>query len=150
MLLAMSWSEPAAGQDGSGRATRSDSVVRVALSTGKVDGTGSQEVIVALSIDPGWHLYANPVGLDFPGIPTTLSITGPGKPPEVKVEYPAGRLVRDALAGDHYVYEDTVRIRATVHRTTGATAGDLELNIRMQACNKDKCLLPATVKLKLP
>jgi uncharacterized protein YyaL (SSP411 family) len=136
--------EPKAIQGGGG-AKRSDNVVEVKATADKPDGDGKQTVSVTLTIEPGWHLYANPVPPDFPGIPTTVTVTGAPKPEEVKVEYPKGTLVRDAFAGDHFIYEGTVTVKAAVRRAKG-DSGPLEVSIKLQACNKDKCLLPATVK----
>jgi DsbC/DsbD-like thiol-disulfide interchange protein len=131
-----------------GIAKRSDNVVKLSVSAGKSDQGGNILVTAVLAIDPEWHLYANAVGKDFPGIPTTLSVTGPIRPEDVKVDYPQGKLVHDEFAGDHFVYEGTVTIKAIVHRA--GAGGPLEVSIKLQACNKEKCLLPATIKQTLP
>jgi uncharacterized protein YyaL (SSP411 family) len=131
-----------------GGARRSDGVVKVRASADKVDGEGRQVLSVVLTIDPGWHVYANPVGKDFPGIPTTLSVAGL-KAEDVKITYPLGQLVQDAVAGDYYIYEGNATIKAAVRRAKGDTT-PLEVSLKIQACNKEKCLLPATVKLSVP
>jgi uncharacterized protein YyaL (SSP411 family) len=134
---------------GSGGAILSDSKVKIRATAEKPDAGGRQIVTIVLNIDPGWHVYANPVGQDFPGIPTTVTVDAKAKPEEVKIDYPKGQLVRDQFAGDHYVYEGTVSITAALRRAKGDT-GPLGVSVQLQACNKSKCLQPATVKLTVP
>ena len=134
---------------GGGGAILSDSKVKVRASADKPDAAGKQALTVILSIDPGWHIYANPVAQDFPGIPTTITIDAKAKPQEIKVDYPSGKLVRDQIAGDHSVYEGTVAIKATLRRAQGDTS-PLDVRVMLQACNQSKCLQPATVKLTVP
>ena len=128
--------------------TRSDSVVKISASAQKPDGQGRQVVTVDIAIDPGWHLYANPVPKDFPGVPTTVTVAG-FKPEEVKIEYPSGKPVKDPFAGDHNVYEGTVTIKAALKRAPHDTR-PVEINVKLQACTQDKCLLPATLNLTVP
>jgi uncharacterized protein YyaL (SSP411 family) len=132
-----------------GGAKKSDAVVKVTAAADKPDANGQQTITVSIAIDPGWHLYANPVPKDFPGIPVTLAVDGKIKPKDVKVDYPEGKLIKDELAGDHRIYEGTVAIKAKVVRAKDDT-GSLELSVKVQACNKDKCLLPGLVKVLAP
>jgi uncharacterized protein YyaL (SSP411 family) len=135
--------EPAAAQGGG---TGSDSKVKVTATAGKLDADGKQVVTVTIRIEEGWHLYANPVPADFPGIPTTVTIEGKTKPQEVEVDYPPGKRIKDAAFGDYNVYEDKVVIKATVRRAKG-DSGPLEARVKVQTCNDKKCLAPATVKV---
>jgi len=105
---------------------------------------------VTLTIDNGWHVYANPVGnADLDSAQTTVTVGGKVKPKGVAVDYPKGQVVKDMLVGDYNVYEKTVEIKATVERAAGDT-GPLEVTVKLQACNDKTCLLPATVKLTVP
>jgi uncharacterized protein YyaL (SSP411 family) len=135
--------DPAAAQGGG---SGSDSKVKVTARADKPDADGKQVVTVTLQIDAGWHLYANPVPEDFPGIPTTVSIEAKVKPQEVKIDYPPGKRVKDATFGDHNIYEGKVDIKATVRRAKG-DSGPLEVRVKVQTCSDTKCLAPATVKL---
>jgi hypothetical protein len=135
-----------------GDAKKSDAVVKVEAKADKPDGEGKQVVTVTLTVDKDWHLYANPVGNDdLAPSQTTLEITAKVKPRDVKIEYPKGKLVKDATAGDYMVYEDKVVIKATVLRAKDDT-GTLELSVKLQACSdvKKTCLLPATLKVSVP
>ena len=127
---------------------KSDSVVKISATAGKVGADGKQVVTLTLTMDRDWHVYANPVGqTDLKETETTVQITGKVKPASVKVAYPAGELVKDKVVGDYRVYEGKATIRATVQRARGDT-GALEAVIRFQACSKKgSCLLPATVKV---
>jgi uncharacterized protein YyaL (SSP411 family) len=128
---------------------RSDSVVQIKAGAAPPDDTGRQVVTVTLTIEPGWHVYANPVPRDFPGIPVLISANFKTPPEEFKVDYPPGKSVRDEVVGDHAIYEGTTAVKVAVRRAKGET-GPLELRIQVQACNKGTCLLPATVKLMVP
>jgi DsbC/DsbD-like thiol-disulfide interchange protein len=130
-------------------ATKSDSVVKIETNTSKPDADGKQVVTLTLTIDKGWHLYANPAPKDFPGVPVEVKVTGKTKPASVRVDYPEGKEVKDATIGDYKVYEDKADIKVTVQRAKGDTE-PLELNVKLQACTDKKCLLPATVKVSVP
>lgn len=129
-----------------GGATKSDARVKVTAKADKPDAEGRQVVTVAITIEPGWHIYANPPGLkDLEAGQTTVTLSSKVKPEEVQVEYPPGHVVKDAVLGDYNVYENKVSIKATVRRAKGDT-GPLEVSVKLQACNDKMCLLPATVK----
>src|SRR5262252_1208271 len=60
---------------------KSDAKVKIEASAAKPDASGKQTVTVTLTIDKGWHTYANPPGpADFAGIPTTITINAEKKP----------------------------------------------------------------------
>jgi DsbC/DsbD-like thiol-disulfide interchange protein len=129
-------------------AMKSDSVVKIETNVGKLDADGKQVVTLTFNIDKGWHLYANPVPKDFPGVPVEVTVIGKTKPASVKVEYPTGKEVKDATIGDYKVYEEKAEVKILVQRAKGDT-DPLELAVKLQACTDKKCLLPATVKLSV-
>lgn len=114
----------------------------------KPGADGLQVVIVTLAIDKEWHLGANPPGET--GVATTLTVAAKEKP-EVKIDYPPGKAIKDPTVGEYRVYEGTVAIRATIRRARGDNS-PLELSVKFAACSdKDMtCLPPVTVKLALP
>jgi DsbC/DsbD-like thiol-disulfide interchange protein len=133
-----------------GQDKKSDSVVKVTATATKPDGDGKQTVTVTLAHDSGWHTYANPVGQDdLANAQTMVTINAKTKPEDVKVEYPAGKLVKDKVVGDYNVYHDKVTIKAAVKRAKGDTS-PLEVSVKFQACTEKQCLVPATVKLTVP
>jgi uncharacterized protein YyaL (SSP411 family) len=116
----------------------------------KPDADGKQEVVLTITIEKGWHLYANPPG---PAVDETsatiLEIGAEMKPADVKVTYPKGKLVDDSVVGKYFIYEDKVELKATVKRAPGDTS-PLELTVKFQACNESTCLVPSKKKIKVP
>ena len=126
---------------------KSDTVVKAEAKADKIAADGTQVVTVTLTIDKGWHLYANPVGNeDLVDNQVVVSVSSKNKLQDVKVEYPAGSLVKDKTVGDYKTYEDKVTITATVRREKGDTE-PLDVTVKIQACSKTTCLAPATIKL---
>jgi uncharacterized protein YyaL (SSP411 family) len=142
--------QPASGQPVGGGAKRSDAVVKATAKGDKPAADGKQTVTVTLTMDKGWHVYANPVGnQDLDSARTIVALSGKIKPKAVNVDYPKGKVVKDMVVGDYNVYEGRVEIKATVERAAD-DVGPLEVTIKLQACNEKTCLLPATVKLTVP
>ncbi len=124
--------------------------VKAAAEPPKPGADGKQVITVTLAIDKGWHVYANPVGVeDLAAAQTTVTVGGKAKPEDVRIEYPKGTEVEDNVVGKYRVYEDAVTIKAAVRRAPG-DAGPLEVAVKFQACTKQQCLLPATVKVTVP
>jgi DsbC/DsbD-like thiol-disulfide interchange protein len=137
-----------AGQPAVAQGKKSDSVVKAKATAGKLDSAGKQVVTIVLEVAPGFHIYANPVGNeDFVTTQTTVTVTGKTK--SVKVDYPKGELKSDKVVGDYKIYKDKVTIKATVERGKD-DSGPLSVAIKLQACDKSRCLLPATIKLSVP
>ena len=147
LLACLAAAFTAAGASAQG--TKSDSKVKITAKADKPGADGKQVVTLTLTIESGWHLYANPVGNeDFADNQTVVAAVPKSKHEVVKVEYPAGKVVKDKTVGDYKVYEDTVTIKAEVRRAKDG-ADPFELNVKVQACNDKTCLLPATVKVKV-
>jgi hypothetical protein len=139
-----------AGSTAHAQGKKSDAVVKVKATADKPDADGKQTVTITLDIDKRWHLYANPVGNDeFTNAQTTVTVSAGAKPEDVKIDYPAGTVLKDATLGDFKIYEGQVTIKAQVRRARGDT-GPLEVSVKLQACDKGSCLLPATVKVTVP
>jgi DsbC/DsbD-like thiol-disulfide interchange protein len=137
------------GAAGEGRAQgkKSDAVVKVKAEAAKANADGTTNVEVTLTVDRGWHIYANPVGLeDQAEAATTVSVGGTAK--AESVDYPPGKLVKDKVLGDYKVYEGKVTITAKVRRPAGG--GAIDVAIKFQACSDSRCLVPATVNVSVP
>ncbi len=148
-LLVVSFLQAAPPSPAGAGPKRSDAVVQ-ATAVAEKPANGKQIIKVTLAIDKDWHLYANPVGNDgLDAAQTRLTVSATAKPKSVKVDYPKGKLVVDPLVGNYRVYEGKIDITATVERAPG-DSGPLEITVQLQACNEKTCLLPATVKLKVP
>jgi DsbC/DsbD-like thiol-disulfide interchange protein len=111
------------------------------------------EVAVSLSVNPAWHIYANPTGVE--GIsPTRISLgTGQGATLE-KVDYPPGERKQLASSGSEKVavYEGKVTFGVHVHIDPQAKPGPnvLRLTIHYQACDDRSCLAPARMEVEVP
>lgn len=137
------------GNAGSAQAQvkKSDSVVKASAKADKPDADGNQNVTITLEIEKPWHLYANPVGNEELGqAQTKITISAKTEPESVKIDYPAGKLIMDAVVGNYKVYEGKVTIKAKVKRSKGDSS-PLEVSIKLQSCDDKRCLEPATVKL---
>ena len=130
---------------------KSDSEVKIAVEAAKPDADGKQLITIKLEINPGWHIYSNPVGNeDLAAAQTVVKVDGKVKPASVKIDYPKAHVIDDKILGKYGTYENKVAIKATVQRAPGDT-GPLEVSIRFQACNdRGSCLFPATVKRSVP
>ena len=128
----------------------SSKVVKVEIA--KAPSTTAEEkfVVITLSVEPGYHLYANPVvNPDLASVQTSVGIKFEGKSIPAKVEYPEGKLVKDEVVGDYSTYEGTVKIKLRVAVPRNQT-GPLEVVVKYQACSKKSCLSPAVATLQLP
>jgi DsbC/DsbD-like thiol-disulfide interchange protein len=128
---------------------KSDSVVK-AKATADKPTDGKQVITITLEIDPKYHIYANPVGNpDQESSQTVVTVGSKAKLDSVKIDYPVGKLVKDSTVGDYKIWKDKVTIKATVQRAKN-DSGALEVSIKLMACSKTSCLLPATIKLAVP
>ncbi len=128
-------------------APKTETVVKISATADKPDDAGNQTVTITLDIDKPWYIYANPVGNDMLApIQTTVKVLS--KVEDAKITYPPGKLKKDTV-GDYSIYEGKMVIKAQVKRVKGDT-GPLEYSVKIQACDKDSCLLPATVKKSIP
>jgi hypothetical protein len=128
------------------KARRSDAVVKVSADVGKPDAEGKQVLTVTLKIDDQWHIYANSLPKDFPGVATLIKVSARSKLEDVKVDYPEGKWIKE---GEYKAFEGTVPIKVTLRRSKGDTS-PLELAVSFQSCTKTSCLFPVTVKQTVP
>jgi hypothetical protein len=120
-------------------------VVKATATADKPDADGKQTVTITLNIEKPWHLYANPVGLkDLTDNQTVVTFNAGGKAIKANVTYPEGKLLKDDIVGDYKVYEETATIKATVVHAKDDTR-PLTVEVRVNACNDKRCLLPGTI-----
>ncbi len=144
---AVALSEPSAAN---AQAKKSETVVKVSATGGKIGADGKQTITVTLAMTGKWYVYANPVGLaGFADNATLVTVSGKAKPASVKVEYPAPILVKDKVLGDYKVYKDKAVIRAVVQRARG-DVGPLDVAVSFMSCNGSVCLQPSKVKVTVP
>jgi uncharacterized protein YyaL (SSP411 family) len=107
---------------------------------------------VALAIRDGWHIYANPPGVD--NLAATKLILEPNQDAvHLHVSYPAGLpRVLGSLGNEKVaLYEGMVEIplRMTLLPRAKAGRNTLMLRLEYQACNNRVCLAPASLAIPL-
>jgi len=128
--------------------------VELAESTAVVEPGGVEfDVAFTLTVKEGWHVYANPSGVE--GIPPTRLTLEPGQNFKIlKLDYPPGVAKTLASSGAEKVslYEGKVTIRARL----GPDPRDvkkidsLKFRVKYQACNDRACLAPAELTVVAP
>jgi len=134
-------------QFGAAGVARSDSKIKVEARAGKADSAGKQTIRVTIDIAKGWHIFANPVkNEDYDANKTVVEVRSGGKMVAAKVSYPDGKVLDVPKIGKMQVYEGRVTIDALVD----AVQGPMEISVRVNACNDNKCLPEGTAKLTVP
>ncbi|WP_246196080.1 DUF255 domain-containing protein [Aquisphaera giovannonii] len=110
---------------------------------------GSFRAVVSLSIKPGWHITANPPGMENL-VPAVLSVAD-GQPARLDPAYPPGTDWQPGQADGEKarVYEGRVEIPVRVRLDGAGMPPRLALKLRYQPCDEKACLPPATVDIPL-
>jgi DsbC/DsbD-like thiol-disulfide interchange protein len=108
--------------------------------------------VVALEVKKGWHIYANPTGVDILK-PTTLTLE-PGQPAGgLEVSYPKGQSkVLGSLGKDKvalYGGKVEIPVRFTLAGDARPGKRKVEFKLKYQACDDKVCLAPATLTIPL-
>lgn len=133
---------------------------RLATSASKVDvsaefqpATDHSEprIRVRLDMARGWHVNAHPASLDFL-VATTIEARAGGETLALNIAWPEGRNSGIQVGGTRIkVYSDNTVIPVQLARTSATqlrAAGQLTLNVRVQACSdKGICLPPSTLTI---
>ena len=115
----------------------------------KLERGGECLMAIELTIADGWHINANPSNPDFT-IPTEVKITSKQKVKMTKVKYPKHELLEvEGQDEPSHVYGERVIIYALLEIAADETAdeAELEVEVKVQACNSKTCEPPETKKL---
>ncbi|MGC1180810.1 MAG: protein-disulfide reductase DsbD domain-containing protein [Methyloceanibacter sp.] len=122
--------------------TALDSGAHVKVAAQGASHADHDEILVTLTIDPGYHLNANPASIDYL-IPTVVTVPSA---PDAKITYPVGHVFKPKFSPEGIsVYEGSVAIRAELPKGRLTSAASTPLRIDMQACTAQICLPPATL-----
>jgi len=127
-------------------------VVKVTTTPVEIAQNAFAEAIVKLSILPGYHVNANPATFSYL-IATQVT---PGKAEGIiagKPTYPAAEKRKFQFEEQPLtVYEGDVQIRLSLRADSKATAGPrfMPINVRVQACDNEKCYPPANLETTIP
>ena len=109
------------------------------------DAGNHDEIKVTVVIDEGYHVNANPATFDYL-IPTSLSVDGV---PDLRLEYPTAMLIKPLFAPDGLkVYEGSIVLKGVAPKGTLMKHIPITATLKVQACNDEVCLPPATLPLK--
>lgn len=112
------------------------------------------EILVRLTVQPGWHINSNPPKpMEY--VPTEVEFKGKQGTKLSKLKFPDGKPLRvDGEPEPLSVYSGKVDLfgRLSVPAAAAGQVEEMEIVVKFQACNDKTCELPATVKLsgKLP
>ncbi len=117
----------------------------------KLPAGGSAEFVIVLDIAEGWHINPNPAQDE--AIATELTLKSKLKSTAGEIIYPDPEEHDVPGLKKKVLYlSKQVEIRGLIEVPAGAAGKDEELEflIKYQACNKDRCLRPMTMSLKVP
>ena len=102
------------------------------------------DLIVTIAVDPGYHINANPAS-DAGLVSTQLTLSGH---PGLKVDYPAAQRFKAPFAPQGIaVYQGRVTLLG--HLPPAPVRRPSVASLRVQACNDEVCLAPATIEVPI-
>ena len=117
----------------------------VAELSGRIEpaGDGAARVVASVAVKAGYHVNAHRPNEEFL-IPTELTLEAPGVTFE-EPSYPEPQEQKFSFAGDKalLVYDGSFAITALARPVP---TGTVELTLRYQACDDERCLPPATAR----
>ena len=130
--------------ENSTREVRSSADVVTIAGTGTAMSESSGDAMIMLNIEPGYHVNANPATYPYL-IATEVTADKVEGLDAGKAIYPPAKkqkfdFAEEALA----VYEGQVEVRLPI-KIAGKGSRSLPLNVRVQACDHEKCFPPATL-----
>jgi hypothetical protein len=121
---------------------RSEDHVRIGARRAADDGS----LVVSVTIDPGWHINANPASMPFL-VPTTVEIEGSEQ--ALAIEYPEGTPFAPSFSPEAIsTYQGAIEIPLVLDSSGSDSATGIA--VRYQACDETRCLSPAVSRIGLP
>jgi uncharacterized protein YyaL (SSP411 family) len=128
--------------DANSQAVRLDSAAHLTAAAKEASHGDHDEIVVTLTIDPSYHVNANPASADYL-MPTVVTVPSA---PGAKITYPAGQVFKPKFSPEGIlVYEGSVEIRVETPKGAQASGASTPLSVGVQACNLEICLPPATL-----
>jgi uncharacterized protein len=128
--------------DANSQAASLDSAAHVTAAAKGASRGDHDEILVTLTIDPSYHVNANPASADYL-MPTVVTVPSA---PDAKITYPAGQEFKPKFSPEGIlVYEGSVAISAELPKGRLPSAASTPLRIEVQACTAQICLPPGTL-----
>ena len=135
---------PAASQTSQREVRSSADVVSLSGTGTAISGGNDGEALVMLNIEAGYHVNANPATYPYL-IATEVSADKVEGLDVGKAIYPPAKKQKFQFADEPLaVYEGQIEVRLPIKVGSKGTRS-LPLNIRVQACDHEKCFPPATL-----
>lgn len=141
---------PAVASDTSTAVQAQNVQAKIALASAKVAPGHDVGVSVDIAIEPGWHIYGNPVPEDF--VATSVAFDSPVIAGQ-QIKFPPPTPVTFKGLGETLpVYENSVRATGTVRIDPKSKPGDYQVagTFKFQECNDNICKIPQAVKFEIP
>ncbi|MFN8534716.1 MAG: protein-disulfide reductase DsbD family protein [Dehalococcoidia bacterium] len=104
---------------------------------------------VAVTIAPGFHVYADPVPEGF--VPLSVTVEPSDELTAGAAVWPAAeRLVIEDIPDEFWVYHGTVLGQLPLRLLAAARPRSVDGEVAYQACTETSCLLPASVSFSVP
>ncbi|MEP6919883.1 MAG: protein-disulfide reductase DsbD domain-containing protein [bacterium] len=130
----------------------SETVVKVAVQPVEIPAGGSNEATVRLTIQPGYHINANPA--TYPYLKATeLDVTDTDEISMDYTYYPNPQVKKFAFADQPLrVYEGEIQLKVLLNADKKAAKGNRPVNCKLsvQACDDKLCYPPATIDVVIP
>jgi thiol:disulfide interchange protein DsbD len=135
---------PATSQTSQPEVRSSADVVSFGGTGTAISGGNNGEALVMLNIEPGYHVNANPA--TYPYLIATEVTADKVEGIDVgKAIYPPAKKQKFQFADEALaVYEGQVEVRLPI-KVASKGSRSLPLNVRVQACDHEKCFPPATL-----
>ncbi|MEM7250366.1 MAG: DUF255 domain-containing protein [Pseudomonadota bacterium] len=105
------------------------------------------QAMLTIDLAPGWHINTDKP-LESHLIPTSVAAAGDVWQLD-KVDFPNGiRRVLGFQSNELALFEGAVQISVTLRRASLGASSPLTMELHLQACNDEYCLLPETVHLE--
>ena len=135
---------PATPQPSQREVRSSADVVSLGGTGTAISGETKGEALVMLNIEPGYHVNANPATYPYLIATEVTAAKVEGLDVE-KAIYPPAKKQKFEFADEPLaVYEGQVEVRLPM-KIAGKGTRSLPLNVRVQACDHEKCFPPATL-----
>jgi len=136
---------PAASQNSQREVRSSADVVSLGGTGTAISGGNDGEALVMLNIEAGYHVNANPATYPYL-IATEVTADKVEGLDTGKAIYPPAKKQKFEFADEPLaVYEGQIEVKLPF-KAAGKGSRSLPLNIRVQACDHEKCFPPATLK----
>lgn len=130
----------------------SESVVKAAVESVEIPAGGSNEAVVRVIIQPGYHINANPP--TYPYLKATeLDLTDTDAVSVDYTYYPSPLIKKFAFAEEPLrVYEGETQLKVLLNAANTAPKGNQSISgkLRIQACDDKVCYPPGSLEVMIP